>query len=64
MTNYKDYEDIDVPSFMKNKTKPIATKEEQEKELEIAFIKGGLSAIGCMFTLIIMFTILALIEMI
>lgn len=64
MTNYKDYEDIDVPSFMKNKTKPIATKEEQELEIEKAFIKGGLSAIGCMFALIIMFTIIALIEMI
>lgn len=64
MTNYKDYEDIDIPSFMKNKTKPIATKEEQELEIEKAFIKGGLSAIGCMFVLAIMFIFIAIIEMI
>lgn len=62
---YDMYDEIDVPDFMKNKNKEkqIITREEHEEELEKAYIKGGLSAIGCMLVLIIMFTIIALIEM-
>jgi hypothetical protein len=59
-----EYEDIDIPDFMKNKNKnkekQIFTKEEIEK----AFIKGGLCAIGCVFVLTIMFIFIAVIELI
>lgn len=56
------YKDIDVPEFMKNKSKPILTQEEHQEEIEKAFIKGGLTSIALLFGIIILFIFLALIE--
>lgn len=63
MTNYKQYEDIDVPSFMKNKTKPAVINETQNEEIEKAYIKGGLMGVATTFILLGMFALLAIIEM-
>lgn len=63
MTNYKQYEDIDVPSFMKNKAKSVKTKEVQNEEIEKAYIKGGLMGVATTFILLGMFALLAIIEM-
>lgn len=56
------YEDIDVPEFMKNKTKPVMTREMQEKEIEKAFFKGGLAGIATTFFIIGMMLVIAIIE--
>lgn len=58
----EDYKDIDVPDFMKSKTEIPLTKEQQELEIEKAFIKGGLSAIVIMFGTIILMILIALVE--
>lgn len=60
----EQYSEIDVPEFMQKKSKRIITQEEQEREIKKSFILGGISATLVIFALIIMFTILALIEMI
>ena len=60
----EQYKDIDVPEFMKNRTKPILTREQQQDEIDKAFLKGGIVGVATMFVILIMFMILALIEMI
>ena len=56
------YKDIDVPDFMKNKTKPLITKEEQERQINIAYLKGGLMGIATTFVILGMMIIIAIIE--
>ena len=56
------YQDIDVPHFMKNKTKPILTKEEQEKELDRAYLKGAVMGLATTLFIIGMMLFVAIIE--
>lgn len=56
------YRDIDVPDFMKNKTKPILTKEEQKKEVDRAYLKGAFMGLATTLFMISMMLFVAIIE--
>lgn len=60
----EQYKDIDVPEFMKNRTKPILTREQQQDEIDKAFFKGGMVGVATTLTIIFIFTLIAIIEMI
>lgn len=57
------YENIDVPEFMKNRAKPVMTREEQEHEVSKAYLKGGLMGVATTFVILGMMVLLAVIEM-
>lgn len=58
------YENIDVPEFMKNKTKPVMTRQEQDIQVEKAYLKGGLMGVATTFVIIGLMVLIAVIEMI
>ena len=61
---YDMYDEVDVPDFMKNKSKEkqIITREEHEEKIEKAYIKGGF--MGMLTTIVIlgMMIFIAVIE--
>lgn len=60
--NYDMYDEIDVPDFMKNKTKPIMTRKENEEAIEKAYIKGGFMGILTTIVILGMMIFIAIIE--
>lgn len=64
MYKYDEYENIDVPDFMKNKNKEkkIITKEEHEEEIEKAYIRGGFMGIITTIVILGMMIFIAVIE--
>lgn len=56
------YRDIDVPDFMKNKTKSILTKEEQKKEVDRAYLKGALTGLATTLFIIGTMLFVAIVE--
>lgn len=62
MYKYDEYENIDVPDFMKNKNKEMITREEHEEEIEKAYIKGGFMGILTTIVILGMMIFIAVIE--